>query len=72
MIILADPLDLDTLRIRHEFLSLPDLRVSADMVAALLGVHVRHARQALDALVAERFLVRTLDGQYERAAGATS
>jgi len=26
MITLADPIDLDTLRIRHEFITVPDLR----------------------------------------------
>lgn len=71
MITLADPLDLDTLRIRHEFLSLPDLRVSVAMAAAMLGVSPPHARRILDLLVAERFLTRTADDQYVRNA-ATS
>lgn len=72
MITIADPIDLDALRIRHEFLSLPDLQVSAETAAAWLGVTERHARLALEALVAERFLDRTPDGQYVRVSGATS
>jgi hypothetical protein len=72
MITTADPLDLDALRIRHEFLSLPGLRASVDMVASMVGVNTRHARQLLDALVAEHFLTRTPDGQYVRDSGATS
>jgi predicted ArsR family transcriptional regulator len=72
VITLADPIDLDALRIRHEFIALPDLHVSASAVADLLGVSERHARTALDALVTERFLQRTPDGQYVRAIGATS
>jgi len=31
MITVAEPIDLDALRIRHEFLTVPDLRLSADM-----------------------------------------
>lgn len=72
MITIADPVDLDALRIRHEFLSVPDLRVSAAVAARLLGVTQRHAQRSLDALVAERFLERTPDGQYVLASGATS
>ena len=72
MITIADPVDLDALRIRHEFLSLPDLHASAEMVAAMFGVNARHAQQMLDGLAAERFLKRTADGLYVRATRATS
>jgi len=68
MIAFADPIDLDALRIRHEFLTLPDLHASATSVAALLGVTERHARVALDALVAEGFLERIAERQYARPA----
>jgi Fic family protein len=68
MIAFADPIDLDALRIRHEFLTLPDLHTSAENVAALLGVTERHALVALDALVAEGFLERIPDRQYARRA----
>jgi hypothetical protein len=62
MITLAEPIDLDTLRIRHEYLTAPDLRLSADTAAALLHVSQRHALLALESLVTERFLVRLTDG----------
>jgi hypothetical protein len=66
MITLADPIDLDALRVRHEFLTLPDLHASVESVAALLGVSERHAQTTLDALVAEGFLVRVPHDQYVR------
>jgi predicted transcriptional regulator of viral defense system len=72
MITFAEPIDLDALRIRHEFLALPDLRVSADVVGALLHVTVRHARLILESLVREGFLERTADGQYVRLTAAPS
>ena len=67
MFTVAEPIDADTLRIRHEFLTQPDLCVSADVAAALLGVPVRHAAIILESLVFERFLARTADGQYVRS-----
>lgn len=66
MITLAEPIDLDTLRIRHEYLAVGDLRLSADTVAALLNVSQRHAVVALESLVTEHFLVRLPDGRYIR------
>jgi hypothetical protein len=66
MIAVADPIDADTLRIRHEFLTLPDLRLSADEVAHLLVVPPRHALLILESLAHEEFLERTHDGQYVR------
>ena len=68
MITVADPLDLDVLRIRHEFLTVPDLRVSPQEVAALLAVSRHHAAAMLDDLVAEQFLSRNADGLYSRTA----
>jgi hypothetical protein len=70
MITSADPIDLDALRIRHEFLTVPDLHVSADAAASLLHVSQRHALLTLESLVVERFLVRLADGCYARATGA--
>jgi hypothetical protein len=72
MIAFADPIDLDALRIRHEFLALPDLRVSVDAVGVLLGVSSRHARLTLESLVGEGFLERDPDGQYVRSTAAPS
>ena len=66
MITLAEPIDLDTLRIRHEYLADSEVQHSADTVAALLNVSQRHALVALESLVMERFLVRLPDGRYSR------
>ena len=68
MITLAEPIDADTLRTRHEFLTRRDLQVSADAVAVLLGVPCRHAVVILESLAKEGFLARTVDGRYVRAA----
>jgi hypothetical protein len=72
MITIGDPIDLDALRVRHEFLTLPDLRASVDIVAALLGVTKRHAALTLESLVADGFLSRAPGGQYVRATAASS
>jgi hypothetical protein len=70
MITLAEPIDLDTLRIRHEFLAVPDLRVSVDAAAIRLDATPRHALVALETLVVEGFLTRLPDGQYVRSTAA--
>lgn len=67
MITMAEPIDADTLRTRHEFLTRRDLQVSADAVAALFGVPLRHAVIILESLAQEGFLARTADGRYVRA-----
>jgi len=72
MITFADPIDLDTLRIRHEFITVPDLRVSAHQIASAIHVAPRHANAALESLVREGFLARTADGQYRRSIAAVS
>jgi len=72
MITFADPIDLDALRVRHEFLTLPDLCASVATVAALLGVSERRAALMLESLASEGFLSRALGGQYVRATAATS
>ena len=68
MITAAPPIDADALRIRHEFLSLPDLCVSVDGCAQFLDVPPRHARAILDSLVDDGFLQRNDDGRYVRPA----
>lgn len=67
MITVAEPIDADTLRIRHEFLTRPGLSVSADVLAAEYAVPLRHALVILDSLVLEGFLGRSADGRYIRA-----
>ena len=72
MITFAEAIDADTLRVRHEFLAQPDLSVSADVIATMIGVPTRHASAILESLVFERFLARTADGRYIRSfVGAT-
>ncbi|HMF98640.1 MAG TPA: hypothetical protein VKE96_30275 [Vicinamibacterales bacterium] len=72
MITLAEPIDLDTLRIRHEFISSPALSASVEKVAAQFHIGSRHARVALESLAAEGFLTRTPDGRYVHVAAAAS
>jgi DNA-binding IclR family transcriptional regulator len=68
----AEPIDLDTLRIRHEFMLVPDRRVSVSQIAVALHIAPRHAQAALESLVADQFLERTPDGQYRRVMRAAS
>jgi len=67
MITFAQPIDRDTLRIRHEFMSAANLRASAGAIAATLHIASRHAVADLETLVLEGFLERTTDGLYQRA-----
>jgi Fic family protein len=68
MIVLGGPVDLDTLRLRNEFLSMPGLSITRPQVARLLGVRLDHARAMLEELEHEGFLVCDADGDYRRAA----
>jgi len=67
VITIAPPIEADALRIRHEFLSLPDLCVSVDSCAQVLDVPPRHAQLILESLVRDGFLLRNGDGRYVRA-----
>ena len=66
MIAVAEAIDADTLRIRHEFLALPDLQSSPDACAQLLNVSPRRAARMLESLVQEGFLNRAGDHLYIR------
>jgi hypothetical protein len=68
MIVLGDPVDLDTLRLRNEFLSMPGLCITTAQTARLLGVRLDHARAMLDELEHEGFLICDAKGEYRRAA----
>ena len=46
----AEPSNTDALRIRHEFLALPELRASVACFALLLNVSMRHALLMLEPL----------------------
>ena len=72
MIVAANPTDLDSLRLRHEFLETPGLIISVPQVARMLGVSSEHAARMLTALASERFLTQTPAGSYQRASASKS
>jgi hypothetical protein len=67
MIAVSTPIDADTLRIRHEFLTMPGMCLAIPQAARLLGVSLNHAAEMLDVLEEEGFLIHTPDGHYRRA-----
>jgi hypothetical protein len=67
MIVSADPLDKDALRLRSEFLAMPGLIVNVPQVARMFGLRSEHAAAILEALAGEMFLTRTPTGAYRRA-----
>ncbi len=70
MIVIAGAIDADVLRIRHEFLEMPGLVLTAAQTARLYSLSTAHAKLMLDALEAERFLVSAA-GSYRRATPLT-
>ena len=67
MIVDAAPIDLDSLRLRNEFLEMPGLTMSVPQVARMLGLRSEHAAAILEMLASERFLAQTPNGLYHRA-----
>ena len=67
MIVAAAPTDLDSLRLRNEFLEMPGLTISASQAARMLGLRSEHAAAILESLASERFLTQTPTGLYRRA-----
>jgi hypothetical protein len=67
MIASADPLDMDALRLRSEFLAMPGLIVNVPQVARMFGLRSEHAAAILETLASEMFLTRTASGAYRRA-----
>jgi hypothetical protein len=63
---IAAPIEADALRIRHEFLAAPGIRLSAATTARLFGVSLAHASELLEDLALEGFLLRTAEGVYRR------
>jgi len=61
------PTDLDSLRLRNEFLEMPGLSISVSQVARLLGLRSEHAAAILETLANERVLTQTVAGLYHRA-----
>ena len=68
---LADAIDADALRIRHEFLDMPGLVLTVAQTARLYALSTAHARALLDALVAEGFLEGGSGGGYRRSTPLT-
>jgi predicted transcriptional regulator of viral defense system len=66
MVTLSAPVDADLLRLRNEFVAMPGLCLTARQTARLLSVRETKARELLDELVAEGWLVRHLSGLYRR------
>ena len=64
MIAVADAIDADALRLRHEFLQVPGTRVSAAQAARLLAISTRHAQTILAALEREQFLERVATDEW--------
>lgn len=67
MITLAKPIDGDTLRVRHEFLAMPGLVLTAAQTARLYALSTAHAKALLETLEEEHFLTIGSDGAYRRA-----
>jgi hypothetical protein len=63
----AAPTELDSLRLRNEFLEMPGLSISVLQVARMLGLRSEHAAAILETLASERFLTQTPAGLYHRA-----
>ena len=66
MIVLADAIDADVLRIRHEFLEMPGHVLTVAQTACLYSLSPAHAKTLLQTLEAEGFLVSGHDGAYRR------
>ena len=67
MLVLADAIDADALRLRSEFLETPTLVLTAAQAARLCDLSRSHAQRLLDELEAEGFLTGRASGCYRRA-----
>jgi hypothetical protein len=67
MIAVAHAVDLDALRLRHEFLSMPALVLSAPQAARLLNIRTDRAAAILAGLEEEGWLIRSSSGLYRRS-----
>jgi Fic family protein len=66
MVIFAEAIDADVLRIRNEYLEMPGMHLTAPQAARLTGVTLAHAIAMLEELEDEGFLIRAADGTYHR------
>jgi predicted transcriptional regulator of viral defense system len=67
MITMGSAIDADLLRLRHEFLAMPALVLTAMQAARLLDVRVEHAVEILATLEEEGWLIRSPAGTYRRS-----
>ena len=67
MIALADAIDADALRLRHEFLTMPGLILTVAQTARLLDLSRPHAQRLVDALESEGFVIGGRAGLYRRS-----
>jgi len=71
MIAIADAIDADVLRIRHEFLEMPELVLTVAQTARLYAVSTAHAKALLEILEAEGFLVSGPNSAFRRSTPPT-
>ena len=72
MIAIADAIDADVLRIRHEFLEMPGLVLTIAQTARLYALSTAHANALLETLREEGFLRSGSNGGYRRSAPPTA
>ena len=66
MIVLEEPIDRDSLRLRNEFLEMPGLAVTVPQTARLFGIRTDRAVEMLERLEREGFLMRDVHGAFRR------
>ena len=71
MVVFADAIDADALRIRHEFLDRPGRVLTVPQTARLYDLSTSHAKVLLDALEDDGFLVGGANGAYRRPSPPT-
>ena len=71
MIAIADAIDADALRIRHEFLQMPGLVLTVSQTARLYALSTAHANALLETLKEEGFLLSGANGGYRRSTPPT-
>lgn len=71
MIAIADAIDADVLRIRHEFLEMPGLVLTVGQTARFYALSTAHAKALLETLEADGFLASGSTGGYRRSTPPT-
>jgi hypothetical protein len=71
MVVLGDAIDADVLRIRHEFLDMPGLVLTVAQTARLYDLSAAHAKELLDVLQDDGFLIGGSTGAYRRPSPST-